>query len=286
MIHENLGLPGIQKLYYLKSSLKGPVLEIVLTLETTSGNYSIAWELLKNRYQNPMEKYVKSLFNITPLTRESAKDLRKIHTDLNKYVAVINHLGVPTSAWDKIIVIQVSQKLDPLTYKEWENDTKPTELPSLHLFNEFLERRCQVLEAREANRCGQLPITATTKFTPRPSSRPVLAHPSVNQVSCQLQCSNAHPIFMCPKFLSKTPVERLETLRNLNLCFNCMRASHTASVCQARNCQKCEAKHNTLLHMEPQVDQEVVAANSCELSGETATVLLSVIGHGRCFDRR
>ncbi|XP_062716752.1 uncharacterized protein LOC134292062 [Aedes albopictus] len=274
MIHGNRGLSEIQKFHYLKSSLRGPALEIVNMLETTSGNYNIAWDLLRNRYQNKrvlMEKYVRGLFNLPTLSKESGKDLRKLHTDLNKHVAVINQLGIPTQAWDKIIVILISQKLDPFTYKEWENDTNPTELPSLNNFNSFLERRCQTLEAREVNRLSQLSISTGMKPAIRATPRPMLAHPST-QVPCLLECPTPHPLFMCPKFTEKHPSERIDTLRILGLCFNCMRSNHMANVCQARCCQKCGAKHNTMLHIEHQDD--TVALNSCGLPSVPATQIL------------
>nr|XP_029722598.1 uncharacterized protein LOC115263500 [Aedes albopictus] len=202
-----------------------------------------------------------NVFKLPPIQLpESGKDLRKLHTDLNKHVAVINQHGIPTQAWDKIIVILISQKLDPFTYKEWENDTNPTELPSLNNFNSFLERRCQTLEAREVNRLSQLSISTGMKPAIRATPRPMLAHPST-QAPCLIECSTPHPLFMCPKFTERHPSERIDTLRTLGLCFNCMRSNHMANVCQARCCQKCGAKHNTMLHIEHQDD--TVALNSC-----------------------
>ena len=60
-----------------------------------------------------------------------------------------------------------------------------------------------------------------------------------------------HQLFHCPTFKAKTADGRLQTVYQLNLCRNCLRANNRANNCPSiSNCreQGCEQRHNTLLH--------------------------------------
>jgi hypothetical protein len=39
-------------------------------------------------------------------------------------------------------------------------------------------------------------------------------------------------------------------IREMKLCFNCLRGGHTLSTCRSSTCRKCHQRHNTLLHEE------------------------------------
>jgi hypothetical protein len=52
MIHENDSLPEIQKFHYLKSSLSGEAERLISNLPMTASNYTSAWKLLVERYEN------------------------------------------------------------------------------------------------------------------------------------------------------------------------------------------------------------------------------------------
>ena len=52
MIHENDSLPEIQTFHYLKSSLSGEAERLISNLPMTASNYTSAWKLLVERYEN------------------------------------------------------------------------------------------------------------------------------------------------------------------------------------------------------------------------------------------
>ena len=73
MCHNNQALAPIQKFHYLKACVKGKVAEVIASLETTSQNYQVAWELLKAWYDNEkyiVESHVNALFDIPNISRE------------------------------------------------------------------------------------------------------------------------------------------------------------------------------------------------------------------------
>lgn len=52
IIHSNLSLSNIQKLQYLKASLTADASNVISSLEISDLNYKVAWNLLKERYDN------------------------------------------------------------------------------------------------------------------------------------------------------------------------------------------------------------------------------------------
>lgn len=44
--------------------------------------------------------------------------------------------------------------------------------------------------------------------------------------------------------------ERIEIVKNLKLCFNCLRTNRIVENCKAAACKTCNKKHHTLLHHE------------------------------------
>ncbi|KAJ3646310.1 hypothetical protein Zmor_023902 [Zophobas morio] len=64
-------------------------------------------------------------------------------------------------------------------------------------------------------------------------------------------CSQMHNIFNCTNFLSLMPNDRVEQVKKMNRCFNCLRSNHVAKNCYiSRRCKQCHKKHHTLLHAE------------------------------------
>lgn len=77
MIHENT-LP-IQKMHYLRASLKGEAADVISSLATE--NYEEAWVMLNERYDNQwviMQKHIKSIFEQPVLHKENHAELRHL----------------------------------------------------------------------------------------------------------------------------------------------------------------------------------------------------------------
>lgn len=56
-------------------------------------------------------------------------------------------LGRPTSHWDDLLVYIITSKFDFFTIKEWESSLNTTQSPKFQELTDFLNRRCQMLEA-------------------------------------------------------------------------------------------------------------------------------------------
>lgn len=53
MIHANESILDVQKFKYLVTSLSSNAAKIIESIELTDTNYTIAWELLEERYDDP-----------------------------------------------------------------------------------------------------------------------------------------------------------------------------------------------------------------------------------------
>ena len=62
------------------------------------------------------------------------------------------------------------------------------------------------------------------------------------------ECSKAHELASYDNFLSMTRANRVERLRSLQLCFNCLLPNHRAFACRNPvRCSMCNQKHHLLL---------------------------------------
>lgn len=67
IIHNNNTLITTQKFYYLRSCLSGDAARALDTLEASNANYDIAWNILKERFENKgiiIHNHVKALFEL------------------------------------------------------------------------------------------------------------------------------------------------------------------------------------------------------------------------------
>ncbi|XP_059054460.1 uncharacterized protein LOC131848560 [Achroia grisella] len=99
LINSNDSISNINKFHYLRSSLEGSATVIIKSLEFTSKNYSIAWGLICERYDNKkvlINNHLKALFEIESITNESHKAIRFLVDHVLKNLRALNTLEQPT----------------------------------------------------------------------------------------------------------------------------------------------------------------------------------------------
>lgn len=299
LIHNNESLNDVQRFHYLRSALKGDASQVILSLELTSSNYSVAWSLLEGRYKNKkliIQKHVKSLFDLSPVEKNTGTSLRQLLDGVLKHVRALKALGQPTDSWDTLLVHIVTSKLNANIQREWDISIKLDELPSLQELIDFLQHRCQTLETSKSS-----DRTQTTASIPNNNSfhkRPKQACFVTQKTHCRI-CNGPHVITQCKKLLESDSSEQNKLIKVAGLCFNCLRPGHTVAQCRSGNCKKCPAKHNTLLHDSRQDSSkkhesslETPTRTSCHSMAQHTQVVLStavvdVIGpHGQTLKCR
>ncbi|XP_031332673.1 uncharacterized protein LOC116162992 [Photinus pyralis] len=255
LIHENKNLNKIQKMFYLKSCLKGDAHRLVQSLEITSDNYDVAWDMLKKRYENKrviVNSHIKSLFELPTVTKDSYILLRKLLDSVFQHMSSLEKLNVNTKEWDQLIIYFISTKIDQAMKKEWENSLPTNSLPTLQEFIEFLTKRCFTLETlynhsqTNIHNTKSIPNKQLPQFS-KPFKDREHSFAITNTILCPY-CKNNHYIYNCYAFLNLPTEEKFSQIRKMKLCSNCLRSGHLKNSCHSSKCRKCNKSHNTLLH--------------------------------------
>lgn len=114
LIASNDALPNVQKLHYLRSALTGEAAKVINSLEITNDNYAVAWNLLKQRFENKrliVQYLIQMLFDIPAITRESYADLRQLVDNISQYTQSLTKLGQPVENWSTMIIHIILSKI-------------------------------------------------------------------------------------------------------------------------------------------------------------------------------
>lgn len=228
---------GAQKLFYLKANLTGEPSRLIRHLQASDDNYKIAWQILVDRYDNKralLSALLNELLSQPTLAVESSTGVKRLHDTTKECLLAIGNLDIQTDQWDPLMLHLLLQKVDKESRRQYEQSLpRPQEVQSMQHFFKFLDTRFHQLE------------TVSSKDERRKTSSFVTSTP---EFSCYVCKANGHRIFDCARFLRLRPTERLQTVKRLQLCINCLRSNHTARDCNSSSCFKCNARHNTLLH--------------------------------------
>ena len=98
----------------------------------------------------------------------------------------------------------------------------------------------------------QLPSTST--FQRSSANKVSQSHKChmTTQGQCPL-CKGAHRLYQCDKFINRSSTQRLQCVKQLRLCFNCLQLCNKSHVCSNYACRTCNKPHHTLLHTAMQI---------------------------------
>lgn len=239
----------IEKLQYLKLSLEGEAASAIATLEITGDNYEIAWNLIKERFENKSlltHNHICSTVNLQKITKESHVLLHQLLDNVQKHLRALSNVGEPTEHWNSIIIFLVSSKLDPSTAREWKVKKSLIDTPKCTNFFEFLKGRADMLESLHLAQTPQK--QEMSKFKDKAQTPPRKAFLAIKNPICNF-CKGAHRVYACEQFLKLTTPDKINKVKSLRLCLNCLGNGHLIKDCKSSSCRTCNGKHHTLLHL-------------------------------------
>ncbi|KAL0829475.1 hypothetical protein ABMA28_004237 [Loxostege sticticalis] len=278
LIHSRQDMDDINKLHYLHASLKGSALLVIDNLDFKADNYESAWKLLCDRYDNKrllVNNHVQALFNVERMQKESCDSIRNLIDVTNKNLRALSSLNQPTEYWDTLIIHMMSEKLDSVTYRVWEEHRNTlTDPPSLKIFITFLSNRADLLETiqekgkiqKDNSNYKQNSNFLIDTFQNNKNKTINNNHNKSNNIfnnknlkakqniyklksyKCIL-CNESHYLFNCEKFRSLSIEDRIQKAKETKVCLNCLRPGHIDSKCSLVPCRYCKKRHNTLLHL-------------------------------------
>nr|XP_029710301.1 uncharacterized protein LOC109422104 [Aedes albopictus] len=253
-IHNRIDLPSSLKMQYLVSFLDGSAKQLVSSFPISEANYLEAWEALTNVYDK--KKYtvfalVREFVGQPAVTSGTSESLRKLVTTSDEVVRQLNALGEEFNTRDPWLIHLLLEKLDKESRSHWAQRIIEEENPSFDDFLKFLDNRCDALETCTAfakKSTGEAVKKETVKKTMSEKKLHSL-HSAAGGEKCA-KCSKEHPLFQCDDFKKMDTQSKRELVKKARLCFNCLRASHTAKFCGSKAvCRNddCKQRHHTLL---------------------------------------
>ncbi|UYV70683.1 hypothetical protein LAZ67_8000259 [Cordylochernes scorpioides] len=247
-IIDNSQLTNIVKLQYLKTCLKGKALVLVNHIPITENNFVLAWDLLEKRYDNKrylIFNLIQRIIDLPKLTIESSTQLLFLVDNSYEIIRSLETLGYKLDELSDIIIGKIlSDKLDKTTKRSWNMTVDNNHIPTCSELLKFIETNAKALNTSETER--GLPLIKR--------SMKLQVH-NLTKANCFL-CQQEHGIYLCPTFLDMEPIERRKRVKQLKLCFNCLRNNHSVNQCRSEfKCRKCQGKHNTLIHIDANIHQ-------------------------------
>jgi hypothetical protein len=161
----------VEKLHYLKSSLKGEAELLVRNLPTTDENFDRAWKTLADYYQNKrllVRSYISRFLALQKLKGESASDMRKLYHGVMSTVGALESIGRPITRGEDLFVYLIVELLDPRSCREWESAiSSSAEPPSYAALQKFLDKRLHTLESLQLVKTNTEPTKTTSPRQPR-----------------------------------------------------------------------------------------------------------------------
>lgn len=278
-INNNQSITDVQRFQYLRSSLKNEALHVIEALETSGENYKIAWDLLEAQYQNRrliVNTHLKEIIEIPSVTKDNRASLGQFVNHIRKHVRALESLKLPVKQWDTILIYLATSKLDFFTRREWENNvgvrTIET-LPTLEEFLKFLADKCHMLEMIDRDKNRSNDSKPTNNHAKKSENRVALA--TTVQYACWF-CKGAHSIFFCSKLLKLPVPVRVQEIKKLHLCLNCLRKGHISKDCKASGCKHCSQQHNSILHPEQHETHQSTAQKEAQPEKASSTVCAKV----------
>ncbi|XP_036342389.1 uncharacterized protein LOC118751681, partial [Rhagoletis pomonella] len=255
----NKRLTPVEKLYHLRQKTQGEAKEIVQRCQLTNDGFQTAWKNLCDRYENKrilVNSQLRILFNLKAVESECGSSIKKLQRDINNCISALQCLQIDVSSWDAIFTYLCSTKLPEHILALWEQTIeKRTEVSKWEDMDNFLSSRFQTLETVKGireSKPNKAPkpqnIHQSSEWTPK---RLGAFQASVEKPTCKMCHSHEHRLKRCDKFHNLTPLKRLEFIKSIHSCLNCLSAGHTVTKCTSPfNCSTCHSRHHTLLHMQ------------------------------------
>lgn len=143
-VHNNTKLSNAQRLRKLLGSLEGAAKRAVGEWSVAEdGNYLLAWESLRQQYDNnhqTIRAHMQEVSSLLPIRAKSYEDLRDVLDTVRVNRRHLMSLLSPTQLIDYQFLHQIEQLLDEEGRHEWEMSRRVNELPSLNQMFAFLEQ--------------------------------------------------------------------------------------------------------------------------------------------------
>ena len=269
-VHNDKRFTDCQRLVYSRLCLTGKAAVKIESFETTDANYQVAWKILEKYYDDPIaviNNHIKSFFELTNCQNASAGSIGDLVNNVTKHYRALEALNKPFL--EAFPIYAVTSKLDYKTRVKWKEHIQSSTSPTMEVLSDFLHCREKVLKTNksmskdERSEKGVQRNEYSNRSVNRARQsysnqiRPASAYSIQTKPFCHV-CKNSHFTQNCEQIIKAAIPEWLDIVKNLNLCYNCLRSNHTTNECNASTCKTCNKKHHTLLHQDNNTQRKQV----------------------------
>lgn len=263
---DNTNLPNISKFSYLQSFLTGDAKISIQGLSLTSENYSVALDILRDRFgrkERIIFGHIQNLLNVEFHHSKNIKSLWSVYNQLQINIRSLNNLGVDGANFGLVLTPIIVSRLPADIRLMWARQSHKKEA-DLEFLMDFLQSELENRERSysfntEARERDQRLFKHRDKTPPSVSA---LTSTSSEDYRLCLFCSGKHKTEKCRTVNSMNLDEVKNKIRNHKLCFICFKRNHVAKRCFS-HCQKCGQNHNALF-CKPVTSKKGVVVNTPE----------------------
>ncbi|XP_055522628.1 uncharacterized protein LOC129716819 [Wyeomyia smithii] len=255
MIDKEPSLTAFDKFNYLLTVLTKDARTLVESIEVTAANYEVAWSMLQERFDNKKiiaRTLIDGFLEAEPKRKESFDALVHLIDSFERNLLQLKKFGLQPEEWSHLLAHLLYRRLDSDTQRHWERTHKSREVPRYEELLKFLREHLATLqplsESKQRNRDHR---HETVKPPSRPRIESTLTTTAVTNKPCPFCQKPSHSPFKCDSFQKLNPNQRLETVKRMSLCINCLSSSHMVRACSSSACRVCGNKHHTMLHIRP-----------------------------------
>ncbi|XP_076301733.1 uncharacterized protein LOC143219738 [Lasioglossum baleicum] len=246
----NKSLSDAVRLEYLLAALKGEALAAVEHLDLVDDSFKIAWDRLKEIYDNErviVQSLLHRLHSLQPMKRERLDTLKQFTVHYRNTLEALHKLGKTSE--DHHLVYFVTRQFDKELASEWNKYLgNSKQYPAYKELEEFMLTQATSVAVMNQPQTPLLTIDNPSDRARPKSSTHVVGETERRRPPCPL-CNETHSIRECDIFGRLRPLARYDMVKDLRMCINCLSADHTLANCSSRNvCRDCHGKHHTLLH--------------------------------------
>lgn len=258
LIVQNTTLTDVERMHYLKSSLKGSAEQFTMNLSVESNSFADIWAAIIKKFENKRILISTQLDKLTklPSCTRTSDSLNKLLITVTQSLDALINLSSPAEARDQLLVHFVTSKLDDETQEGWELHLgSNTDYPSLQHLMEFITDNARALEQSESKKLNNVQSSHQRTHQPVNEAQVATTHASSTQSALSKvkypcdHCQGQHYIVSCTKFKDLNLRRRLNVVRQRRLCLNCL-GRHSVAACKTtKRCTKCSSNHHSMLHV-------------------------------------
>ncbi|XP_075159361.1 uncharacterized protein LOC142232423 [Haematobia irritans] len=246
LIHEDENSSNQEKMFRLKTALKGDAWQLIRNMPLSSTGYKTALETLQQRYDNKrnlFNHYLDKLIDQPNINSSSTASITQLLDVSIECIEGIKAMNLKLEDAYPILAHIILRKLDVETRLQYEQTIqKSTEIQDIGDILKFLQQRYQILKSVWTT-------DERRKSLKQFRFKPATATEYDNKLKCGYCRKAGHKTFQCRVYATLRVQERIEWVNKNEICRNCLVHKATRRCRSKRSCYTCKGLHHTSLHI-------------------------------------